>query len=127
LLLKFSEHCAVHPSKRVTFDLHPVKSFFKVFFQGTELGEILKKMLLSKAVPNGLKVLECEHGLGGKHSPICYITEKDPIQEVLEIKHQPTPLKLTLPSGSEMRWASGTPTHFLIHVRGNLCCQGNGA
>ena len=69
-------------------------------------------MLLSKAVPEGLKDVECEHGLGRKHSPICYILEKDSIQEVLETKHQPTPLKLTLPSGSEMRkmkWASGIP------------------
>ena len=67
--------------------------------------------------------MECEHGLGGKHSPICYIPEKDPIQEALETKHQPTPLKLTLPSGSEMRkmrWASGTPKHFLIHVKGAI-------
>ena len=31
--------------------------------------------------------------------------------------------KLSLPSGSEMRmvrWASGTPEHFLIHVRGAI-------
>ena len=42
---------------------------------------------------------------------------------MLETTHQPTPLKLTLPSGSEMtkiRWASRTPEHFLTHVRGAI-------
>ena len=37
--------------------------------------------------------------------------------------HQLTSFKLSLPSGSEMRmvrWASGTPKHFLIHVRGAI-------
>jgi len=80
-------------------------------------------MSLSKAVPEGLKSMECERGVGGKNSPIRYIPEQDPIQEALETKHQPTSFKLTLPSGSEMRmtrWASGTPEHFLIHVRGAI-------
>ena len=63
-LLKSSEGCASHPSKHVTFDLHPTKSFFKAFFQGTELGETLKKMLLSKAVPDGLKDVECDRSWG---------------------------------------------------------------
>ena len=80
-------------------------------------------MLLSKAVPEGLKSVECERGVGGKNSPICYIPEQDPIQEALETKHQPTSFKLSLPSGSEMRmvrWASGTLELFLIHVRGAI-------
>ena len=80
-------------------------------------------MLLSKAVPEGLKSVECERGIGHKNLPICYILEQDPIQEALETKHQPTSFKLSLPSGSEMRmmmWASGTPKHFLIHVRGAI-------
>ena len=80
-------------------------------------------MLLSKAVPEGLNRVECERGVGGKNSLIRYIPEQDPIQEALETKHQPTSFKLSLPSGSEMRmvrWASGTPEHFLIHVRGAI-------
>jgi hypothetical protein len=103
------------PSKRVTFDLSPPRSFFKSLFQGTELGKALKRMLLSKAVPEGLKSVECERGIGGKNSPIRYIPAKDPIQEVLETKLPPTSFKLTLPSGSKMRmtrWASGTPSIF---------------
>ncbi len=107
----------------MTFDLCPPRSSYKVLFQGTELGEALKRMLLSKAVPEGLKSVECEHGDGGKNSPIHYIPKQDHIQEALETKNQPTSFKLSLPSGSEMRnkrWASGTPKHFLINVRGAI-------
>ena len=90
-----------------------------MLFQGTELGEALKRMLLSKAVPEELKSVECYCGIRGKNSPIRYIPEQDPIQDALEMKHQPTSFKLSIPSGSEMRmvrWASGIPKHFLIHM-----------
>ncbi len=90
-----------------------------MLFQGTELGEALKRMLLFKEVPEGPKNVECECGIGGKNSPICYIPEHEPIQEAHEMKKQPMSFKLILPSGSEMRmmrWAFGTPKHFLIHV-----------
>ncbi len=83
------------------------------------MGVALKRVLLSKTVPEGLKSVECECGIGGKNSPICYIPEQDPIQEALETKHQLTSFKLSLPSETEMRmmrWTSGTPEHFLIHV-----------
>ena len=102
----FSKSADLHvscPSKRVTVDLRPPRSSYKALFQGTELGEALKRMSLSKAVPEGLKSVECEHGVGGKNSPIRYIPEQDPIQEALETKHQPTSFKLSLPSGSKMR------------------------
>ena len=96
--------------------------FYKVRFQETEFGETGKKLLLPKAVTEGLKITECECGIGGKNSPICYIPEQDPIQDMLEAKHLPTYFKLTLPKmGSVMRvdrWASGAPEHDLIHVQG---------
>ena len=120
---KSTELHASRPSKHVTFDLRPPKSFYKALFHGTELGETLRRMSLSKAVPEGLKSVECECGIGGKNSPIRYIPEQDPIQEALETKYPPTTFKLSLPSGSEMRivrWASGTPEHFLIHVQGAI-------
>ncbi len=41
-------------------------------------------MSSAKSVPEGLKLMECERGVGGKNSPICYIPEKDPVQEALE-------------------------------------------
>jgi hypothetical protein len=123
LLSKSPEIHVSSPSKHVRFDLSPLKSFYKALFQGTELGKALKRMFLSKAIPEGLKSVECERGIGGKNSPICYIPEQDPIQEALKTKHQPTSFMLTLPSGSKMRmtrWASGTPGHFPIHVRGMI-------
>ena len=102
------------------FFLRPPKSPFKKLFIGTPLGQILKAMN-SKAVPEGLKLSECERGVGGKNSPIRYIPESDPIQEALEKKKKVTYFKLTLPNTkSEMsvaQWASGTPEPFLLHVR----------
>ena len=66
-------------------------------------------MLLSKAVPEGLKHIECEHGIGGKNSPICYVPKQDPIQDALETKKKSNHFKLTLPK---------TRSEILIHVRG---------
>jgi hypothetical protein len=86
-------------------------------------------MLLKKAVPECLKSIECEYGVGGKNFPN-YIPEQDPIQDALEIKNQLTPSMFTLPNGSEMRtmrWASGTPSIFDLCEGGNACCQGDGA
>ena len=41
-----------------------------------------------KSVPEGLKYLEYEHGVGGKNSPIHYIPKQDPIQCMLEKKNE---------------------------------------
>ena len=59
LCSKSTNPCA---TKHIYFDLSPPKSFFRALFQGTPLGETLKKMLLSNAVPEELKHIECEHG-----------------------------------------------------------------
>ena len=70
-------------------------------------------MSFAKSVPTGLKLLECERGVGGKNSPIRYIPEKDPVQEALEKNKKTNYFKLTLPNtGSELKvalWVSGTP------------------
>ena len=72
-------------------------------------------------MPEGLKLSECERGVGGKNSPIRYIPEKDPVQEALERTKKTNYFKLTLPhTGSELKvalWASGTPEQFILHVR----------
>ena len=72
-------------------------------------------------MPKGLKLSECERGVGGKNSPIRYIPEKDPVQEALERTKKTNYFKLTLPhTGSELKvalWASGTPEQFILHVR----------
>ncbi len=49
------------------------------------------------SVPKGLKLTECERGVGGKKLPICYIPEKDPVQEALEKSKKVNYFKLTLP------------------------------
>ena len=78
-------------------------------------------MSFAKSVPEGLKLTECERGVGGKNSPIRYIPEKDPVQEALEKNKKTNYFKLTLPhTGSELKvamWASGTPEQFILHVR----------
>jgi len=78
-------------------------------------------MSFAKSVPEGLKLLECEWGVGGKNSPIRYIPERDPVQEALEKNKKTNFLKLTLLNmGSELKvalWASGTPKQFVLRVR----------
>eukprot|EP00804_Cyclotella_cryptica_P014523 CCRYP_004822-RA/>CCRYP_004822-RA protein AED:0.00 eAED:0.00 QI:22/-1/0/1/-1/1/1/0/85 len=81
-----------------------------------------------KAIPKGLNWVECEYGIGGKNSPVCYITEQDPMQDVLEKNKKTTYFKLTLPNtGDELKvavWASRTPEQFLLR---NSSVQANGA
>ena len=76
--LKSADLHVRRPSKRVMFDLRPPRSSYKALFQGTKLGEALKRMSLSKAVPDRLKNGECEHDIGGKNSPIHYIPRPYP-------------------------------------------------
>ncbi len=70
-------------------------------------------MSLAKLTPKGLKVVECKHGMGCKHTPIRYIPEQDPVQDALEKTKKTTYFKLTLPNtGNEFKvaiWVSGTP------------------
>eukprot|EP00804_Cyclotella_cryptica_P001718 CCRYP_009081-RA/>CCRYP_009081-RA protein AED:0.37 eAED:0.89 QI:0/0/0.2/1/1/1/5/139/417 len=74
-----------------------------------------------KAIPEGLKWVECERGVGGKNSPIRYIPEQDPVQDALAKDKKTTYFKLTLPNtGNELKvavWASGTPEQFLLHPK----------
>ena len=78
-------------------------------------------MSFTKSVPKGLKLSECERGIGGENSPICYIPEKDPIQEALEKNKKTNYFKLMLPHmGSELKvalWVSRTPEQFILPVR----------
>ena len=77
-------------------------------------------MSSAKSNPEGLKVVECKCGVGGKNALIRYIPEQDPVQDALEKSKKTTYFKLTLPNtGNELKvaiWASGTPEQFLLHV-----------
>ena len=73
-----------------------------------------------KSNPEGLKVVECERGVGGKNAPIRYIPEQDPVQDALKKTKKTTYFKLTLPNtGSELKvviWASRTPNQLMLHM-----------
>ena len=43
-----------------------------------------KKMMLSKAVPDGLKPQECKRGNRCNYPPIPYVHEKDVLQEAMD-------------------------------------------
>jgi hypothetical protein len=67
----------------------------------------------------------------GKYSPICYIPEKDPVQDALEKGKKTTYVKLTLlNTGNELKvaaWASGTPEQFVLHVHSAIhACKQKG-
>jgi hypothetical protein len=75
-------------------------------------------------VPEGLKLLECKQGVGGKNLLIHYIPEKDPAQESLEKSKKTRYFKLTLPhTGSEFKvvlWLSRTTEQFVLHMRSTI-------
>ena len=77
-------------------------------------------MSFAKAVPKGLKWVECEHSVSGKTFPIRYIPEQHFVQDALEKYKNTIYFKLTLSNmGYELNvaiWASGIPKQFLLHV-----------
>ena len=82
------------------------------------MGETLKKMTLSKAVPKGLKPQECERGSVRNKPLIPYIPEKDKLQEAVE--SGTSTIKLMLPGKVELQvsiWTSGTQEQFVMHVQ----------
>ncbi len=63
-------------------------------------------MSSTKSNPEGLMVVECEHSVGGKNAPICYIPEQDPVQNALYKTKKTTYFKLTLPNtGNKLKVA----------------------
>jgi hypothetical protein len=95
------------------------KSSFKALFLATNLGQALRAMSTSKAVPEGLKNQECEKGNRMKHPPIPYIPIVDGFQEAIT-KGKEFSYKIKLPDKTEFSvpiWDSGTQEAFLIHVQ----------
>ena len=72
-----------------------------------------------KAVPEGLKGIECKLGFGGKNPPIHCIPKRNLMQDSLEKSKKTIYFKLTLPhTGNELKvaiWAFETPEQFLLH------------
>ena len=77
-------------------------------------------MSFVKAVPEGLKWMECKCGIRRKNAPVCYVPQQDPVQDVLEKSKKTTYFKQTLPNtGNKLKvsiWVSRTPEQFLMHV-----------
>jgi hypothetical protein len=77
-------------------------------------------MSFAKSLPEGLKLSECERGIGGTKSPIHHIPEKDPVQDALKRHKNTNYFKLTPPHmGSKLKvalWASRIPKQFILHV-----------
>lgn len=75
-----------------------------------------------KTVPEGLKSIECEHGMREETTHIHNILEQDLIQDAPKTKTKMTFFKLIFSvSGSEMMvafWASSTPEFSFICVAG---------
>jgi hypothetical protein len=77
-----------------------LKIFFNALFIGTPLGVALKRMMLSKAVPDGQQNQDYEQGNGHAKLPIPYIMEKDEFQEAGDAAVNTS--KLTLPGKVEL-------------------------
>ena len=61
-------------------------------------------MSFVKAVPEGLKWINCKCSIGGNNSPVHYITKQDPMQDALEKSKKTTYFKLTLlNTGNELK------------------------
>ena len=73
-----------------------------------------------KAIPEGFKWIECEHGIRGKNSLVHYILEQDLMQNALKKSKKIIYFTLILPhTGNELKvtiWASGIPKQLLWHV-----------
>lgn len=101
----------------ISFEMVPPQSSLGTLFLGTSLNATFTRMSLEKVAPTGLKHQECEHGRGGKKSPIHYMPERDP-QEALDLK--PESIKCAFSNGSETQvtvWSGhSTSEIFLLHV-----------
>jgi hypothetical protein len=76
-------------------------------------------MSLAKSVPEGLKPQECKHTKLCKPSPVCYVPDKDEVQEEVA-KLRNLKIKTTLEKDTTLNFPvwhkNGTVEAFLMHV-----------
>ncbi len=97
----------------------PSKNFFKSMLLGTKLGQALRIMSTSRAVPEGLKNHECKKGNRKKPPPIPYVPLVDEVQEAIA-KGKEYSNKVKLPNKTKFSvpiWDTGTQEAFLIHMQ----------
>ena len=108
-----STRCAILPfqgSKDQFPTSKDCEAFFKPLFIGTKLGDSLKMTTLTKAVSEGLKPQECEHGSSRNKPIIPCVPKNDKLQE--DIETSASTIKLFFPHKVELRgsiWTSRTP------------------
>ncbi len=76
-------------------------------------------MSLAKAVPKGIRDMECKRFALQEHPPVPYIPEKDPIEETVSTLKSDQSLKTTIGEDAELRlpiWHCGTHEALLMHV-----------
>jgi hypothetical protein len=80
-------------------------------------------MLIAKAVPEGFKDRECKRFALRERSPVPYMPEKDPIQEMVSLLKSDQSLKTTIRADAELRlpiWHCRMCEAFLMHVSSAL-------
>jgi hypothetical protein len=76
-------------------------------------------MSLAKAVPKGIRDMECKRFTLQKRPPIPYVPEKDPVEDTVSALKSDQRLKTTIGEDAELRlptWHCGTCEAFLMHV-----------
>ncbi len=76
-------------------------------------------MSLAKAVPEGIRDKEFKRFALQKRPPVPYVSEKDPVQEMVSALKSDQRLKTTIGKDAELHlpiWHYGTHKAFLIHV-----------
>jgi hypothetical protein len=80
-------------------------------------------MLIAKAVPEGIKDRECKRFALREHTPVSYVPEKDPVQELVSLLKSDQSLIMTIGADAELRlpiWHCRTCEAFLMHVSSAL-------
>jgi hypothetical protein len=76
-------------------------------------------MSLAMAIPDGIKDKECKRFALQEHTPVPYVPEKDPMQEMVFALISDQSLKTTIREDVELCipiWHTGTHMAFLMHV-----------
>jgi hypothetical protein len=101
----------------------PLSSFKKLVILTPRLVQGLRRMLLAKAVPEGIRERECKRIALQECPPVPYVPEKDPMQETVSLLKSNQSLKTTIGADAEIRlpiWHCGTRKAFLMHVSSAL-------
>ncbi len=101
----------------------PCSTYKKLIISTPRLVQALHTMLITKAVPEGIKERECGRSALQEHPPAPYVPEKDPVQESVSPLKMKQSLKSTIGADAELClpiWHWGTCEAFLMHMSSAL-------